>query len=114
TAPSWFERPLTAGIDVFNQEIQYINQFTQASTGMNTVWGFPAGPVSRWFVSYRYQRVPEKDANPSYQQAPTLSAANNPFLADSLLLGEGGQRRISKIGPRYIYNTGDKPIFTPT
>src|SRR4029078_12145874 len=109
TAPSWFERPLTAGIDVFNQEIQYINQFTQASTGMNTVWGFPAGPFSRWFVSYSYQRVPVKDVNPFYQQAANLTPANNPFLAASLLLGEGGQRRISKIGPSYIYNTVDNP-----
>jgi len=114
TEPFLFDRPITAGIDVFNQEIQYINQFTQASTGMNTVWGFPAGPFSRWFVSYSYQRVQVKDVNPFYQQAATLSAANNPFLADSLLLGEGGQRRISKIGPSYIYNTVDNPIFPTT
>jgi len=114
TEPFLFDRPITAGVDVFNQEIQYINQFTQASTGMNTVWGFPAGPFSRWFVSYSYQRVQVKDVNPFYQQAATLSAANNPFLADSLLLGEGGQRRISKIGPSYIYNTVDNPIFPTT
>jgi outer membrane protein insertion porin family len=112
TEPFLFDRPITAGIDVFNQEIQYINQFTQASTGMNTVWGFPAGPFSRWFLSYSYQRVQVKDLNPFYSQAANLS--NNPFLADSLLLGEGGERRISKIGPSYLYNTVDNPIFPTT
>jgi outer membrane protein insertion porin family len=112
TEPFLFDRPITAGIDVFNQEIQYINQFTQASTGMNTVWGFPAGPFSRIFLSYSYQRVQVKDLNPFYSQAANLS--NNPFLADSLLLGEGGERRISKIGPSYLYNTIDNPIFPTT
>jgi outer membrane protein insertion porin family len=109
TEPFLFDRPITAGIDVFKQEIQYIGQFTQASSGMNTVWGFPAGAFSRLFVSYSYQRVQVKDLNPLFQQQSTL--VNNPFLADSLLLSEGGQRRISKIGPSYLFNTIDNPIF---
>jgi outer membrane protein assembly factor BamA len=93
-------------------EIQYIGQFTQASTGMNTVWGFPAGPFSRWFVSYSYQRVQVKDLNPLYKTS--AATVNNPFLSDSLLLAEGGQRRISKIGPSYQYNSIDNPIFPTT
>ena len=111
TEPFLFDRPITAGIDVFNTEIQYIGQFTQASAGMNTVWGFPAGPFSRFFVSYSYQRVQVKDLNPFYFQAANQGISTNPFLADSLLLNQGGQRRISKIGPSYLYNTIDNPIF---
>jgi outer membrane protein insertion porin family len=112
TEPFLFDRPITAGIDVFNQEIKYFNQFTQASSGMNTVWGFPAGPFSRFFVSYSYQRVQVKDLNPLYSQQASL--VNNPFLADSLLTNSGGQRRVSKIGPSYLYNTIDNPIFPTT
>ncbi len=112
TEPFLFDRPITAGVDVFKQEIMYIGQFTQASTGMNTVWGFPAGPFSRIFASYSYQRVQVKDLNPLYKQSAQL--VNNPFLADSLLENEGGQRRISKIGPSYMYNTVDNPIFPTT
>jgi outer membrane protein insertion porin family len=112
TEPFLFDRPITAGIDVFNQEIQYIGQFTQASKGMNTVWGFPAGAFSRLFVSYSYQSVRVKDLNPLYTQQASL--VNNPFLADSLLTNEGGARRISKIGPSYQYNTIDNPIFPTT
>ena len=109
TEPFLFDRPITAGVDVFSQEIKYYNQFTQASTGMNTVWGFPAGPFSRIFASYSYQRVQVRDLNPLYKQSAEL--VNNPFLADSLLTSSGGQRRISKIGPSYMYNTIDNPIF---
>jgi outer membrane protein insertion porin family len=112
TEPFLFDRPITAGVDVFKQEIQYIGQFTQASTGMNTVWGFPAGPFSRIFATYSYQRVQVRDLNPLYKQSAQL--VNNPFLADSLLQNEGGQRRISKIGPSYMYNTIDNPIFPTT
>jgi outer membrane protein insertion porin family len=111
TEPFLFDRPITAGIDVFNQEIKYYNQFTQASSGMNTVWGFPAGPFSRIFASYSYQRVKVKDLNPLYLQATQAGGQNNPFLNDSLLLSSGGERRISKIGPSFLYNTIDNPIF---
>jgi len=114
TEPFLFDRPITAGIDVFSQEIKYYNQFTQASTGMNTVWGFPAGPFSRFFMSYSYQNVQVKDLNPLYYQAAAGNLTNNPFLSDSLLLGSGGQRRISKVGPSYMYNTIDNPIFPTT
>jgi outer membrane protein insertion porin family len=37
--------------------------------------------------------------------------ARNPFLRDSLLLGQGGERIISKVVPSYVYNTVDQPIF---
>jgi outer membrane protein insertion porin family len=114
TEPFLFDRPITAGIDVFKQEIKYYNQFTQASTGMNTVWGFPAGSFSRFFMSYSYQRVKVKDLNPLYLQATQAGGQNNPFLNDSLLLNSGGERRISKVGPSYIYNTIDNPIFPTT
>jgi outer membrane protein insertion porin family len=112
TEPFLFQRPITAGVDVFNQEIQYLNAYTQASRGATTVWGFPAGPFSRFFVNYSYQNVKIKDLNPLYKTAAALG--NNPFLADALLLGEGGERRISKVGPSWVYNTVDNPIFPTT
>jgi outer membrane protein insertion porin family len=35
----------------------------------------------------------------------------NPFLQDSLLIGQGGRRTISKISPSWVFNTVDQPIF---
>ena len=113
TEPFLFDRPITAGIDVFHQSIQYQLQFTQISTGMNTVWGFPAGPFSRWFLNYSYQDVKVTDINPAYTSPHVIQ--NNPFLRHTLLIGEAGQERtISKIGPSFVYNTVDNPIFPTT
>jgi len=109
TEPFLFDRPITAGIEVFNSEIQYIGQFTQKSRGMTTTWGFPMSPFSRIFATYSYQAVRVTDLNPLYTQ--TAALVNNPFLADSLLLNQNGERKISKIGPSYVYNTVDNPIF---
>jgi outer membrane protein insertion porin family len=35
----------------------------------------------------------------------------NPFLFDSLLIGEGGRRTVSKVVPSFVHNTIDNPIF---
>ncbi|HEY2434138.1 MAG TPA: POTRA domain-containing protein [Vicinamibacterales bacterium] len=112
TEPFLFDRPITAGVNVFDQEIQYVGQYTQASKGVNTVWGFPVGPFSRMFVTYSYEGVQVKDLNPLYRNAATL--ANNPFLIDSLLTSQNGERKISKIGPSFQHNSVDNPIFPTT
>ena len=35
----------------------------------------------------------------------------NPFLVDSLLIGQGGKRTISKVVADFVQNTVDNPIF---
>jgi outer membrane protein insertion porin family len=109
TEPFLFDRPMTAGIDIFAREIRYEGQFTQASVGGNVVFGFQVAPYARMFVNYSLEQVEVKDLNPLYQDPLVL--AGNPFLYDSLLIGEGGRRTISKIAPSYVYNTVDHPIF---
>jgi outer membrane protein insertion porin family len=64
---------------------------------------------ARMFVNYSYENVQVKDLNPLF--ADPLVLRGNPLLADSLLTNEGGKRTISKIGPSYVYNTVDNPIF---
>jgi outer membrane protein insertion porin family len=109
TEPFLFDRPMTAGIDLFVREIRYIGQFTQASTGGNLVYGFQTGDFSRMFVNYSYEQVKVKDLNPLYNDP--LVIGRNPFLQDSLLIGQGGRRTISKIAPSWVFNTVDQPIF---
>jgi outer membrane protein insertion porin family len=100
---------MTAGIDVYAREIRYEGQFTQASVGGNLVFGFQVMPYARMFVNYSYEQVKVKELNPLYRDPRVL--AGNPFLFDSLLIGQGGRRTISKIGPSFVYNTVDHPIF---
>jgi len=38
----------------------------------------------------------------------------NPFLFDSLMVGAGGRRTVSKIIPSFVHNTVDNPIFPNT
>jgi outer membrane protein insertion porin family len=40
--------------------------------------------------------------------------ARNPFLRDSLLTAQGGERIISKVVPSIVHNTVDQPIFPTT
>ncbi len=109
TEPFLFDRPITAGIDLFKREVRYPYQFTQASTGGSLLTGFPVGAFTRMFLSYSYEQVTVKDLNELYLRPEVL--AGNPFLADSLLIGEGGHRTISKITPSLVHNTVDNPIF---
>lgn len=109
TEPFLFDRPITVGANVFTRQLNYINEFTQDTTGATATLGLPAGPWSRFFLSYSYQRVKVTDVNPLYLNADLQK--NNPFLADSLLIGAGGRRTVSKISPSLVVSTINEPIF---
>ena len=107
--PFLFDRNITGGIDVYKRTLRYIDQFTQEAAGGNVTFGFPLAGFSRMFGVYSYEAVKVSDLNPVYY-APEL-VQRNPYLRDSLLLGEGGQRTISKVTPSFVHNTVDNPIF---
>ncbi len=112
TEPFLFDRNITGGIDLFKRKLNYINQFTQASQGGNLTAGFPVADFSRVFLNYSYEQVQVLDLNVAYTNP--LLLAQNPFLADSLLIGQGGRRTISKLVPSFSFNTVDNPIFPST
>jgi outer membrane protein insertion porin family len=109
TEPFLFDRNITGGVDVYKRTLRYIDQFTQEATGGNVTSGFPLAGFSRMFLTYSYEAVKVSDLNPVYY-APEL-VQRNPYLRDSLLLGEGGSRTISKVTPSFVHNTVDNPIF---
>jgi outer membrane protein insertion porin family len=109
TEPFLFDRNITGGFDLFKREIRYISQFTQKSSGMVLTFGFPLASFTRLFTSYSYERVAVTDLNTDLF-TPQVGA-RNPYLADSLLIGQGGSRVISKVVPSFVHNTVDNPIF---
>ena len=110
TEPFLFDRNITGGLQIFKQEIHYLNQFTQVTTGGTVTFGLPIGHgFTRFFTNYSYQRVHVSDINSIYTDPTVLR--RNPFLQDSLLIGQGGERTISKITPSLVHNTVDNPIF---
>ena len=137
TEPFLFDRNITGGIDIYKRSLQYINQFTQKSTGGNILFGFPVADFSRLFMTYSYEGTKVSDFNEAFfdpscffresgcreislddltQLTPDqqLLLSRNPFLVDSLLIGQGGVRTISKVTPSFVFNTVDNPIFPST
>lgn len=112
TEPFLFDRNITGGANVFRRDIRYIGQFTQESTGGVLSFGFPLGTgFTRMFTNYSYERVMVTEISDVYTDPLVL--ARNPYLRDSLLIGAGGERIISKVVPSIVHNTVDNPI-TPT
>jgi outer membrane protein insertion porin family len=138
TEPFLFDRNITGGFDVFKRSLQYIGYYTQKSTGGNLTFGFPVADFSRMFVNYEYQTVKIGDLNEALIDQSCLSRPTgcstidsvgdlsqltptqvdilrrNPFVYDSLLIGQGGSRSISKVVPSFVHNTVDNPIFPST
>jgi outer membrane protein insertion porin family len=137
TEPFLFDRNITGGVDVYKRSLQYINQFTQRSTGGNILFGFPVADFSRLFMTYSYEGTKVSDLNEAFFDpscflretgcrdidlndlsllTPDVIAVleNNPFLRDSLLIAQSGERTISKIVPSFVFNTVDNPIFPST
>lgn len=110
TEPFLFDRNMTGGLQISKQDIHYLNQFTQSTKGATVTFGVPVGRgFTRFFTNYSYQHVEVSDINAIYTDPTVLR--RNPFLQDSLLIGQGGARIISKITPSLVHNTVDNPIF---
>jgi len=137
TEPFLFDRNITAGFDVYKRALQFIGYYTQKSTGGNLMMGFPVADFSRMFVTYAYESTRMTDINElfinpfcpfSEQGCSVLTVSDpgsispelmetirlNPFLFDSLMVGAGGRRTVSKIIPSFVHNTVDNPIFPNT
>jgi outer membrane protein insertion porin family len=110
--PFLFDRNITGGFDLFKRELQYTGFYTQKSTGANVTFGFPTFDFSRMFVNYSFEQSEVSDLNESFSDPTVL--ARNPFLQDSLLIGNNGRRVISKVTTSFVYNTVDNPIFPNT
>jgi outer membrane protein insertion porin family len=131
TEPFLFDRNMTGGVDVYRRTVQYISQFTQVATGGNLTFGVPVAAFSRMFFQYSYEQVRVQDLNEAFFDSSCLFQARgcsevsldnlsssqlllvqrNPFLYDSLLIGQSGKRTVSKITPSFVHNTVDNPIF---
>ena len=132
TEPFLFDRNMTGGIDLYSRSLQYEGYYTQETTGYNVTFGFPVADFSRMFLNYSYARVKVEDLNEALID-PSCAITNscetiddnlsnltqeqidlikrNPFVYDSLLVGQDGRRIISKVVPSFVHNTVDNPIF---
>ena len=74
-----------------------MGQFTQASLGRQPRLRLPGdADFARMFVNYSYEQVEVKDLNPLYSDRSC--SRGNPFLEDSLLIGEGASGPSARSG----------------
>ncbi len=111
TEPFLFDRPITAGISLFDRSFIYPSQYTIDSTGGTVTSGFALTGFTRLFLAYSYEldSVPQADINPIYLTQSALTS--DPFLADELLINQGGKRTVGKISPSIVYDTVNSPIY---
>jgi outer membrane protein insertion porin family len=109
TEPFLFDRNITGSFQVFRNELRYVSEFTQRSTGGLVSFGFPVADFTRMFLNYSIQKVRVTDINTDVLTPQVL--AGNPYLQDALLISQGGARTISKVVPSLVRNTVDNPIF---
>jgi outer membrane protein insertion porin family len=138
TEPFLFDRNITGGFDIYKRNLQYIGYYTQRSNGGNLMFGFPVSDWARMFTTYSFEQVRITDLSEALLDPSCISSSvgcsllsslgdlsqltatqrenisRNPFLVDSLLLGQGGSRTISKVTPTLVQNTVDNPIFPTT
>ena len=137
TEPYLFDRNITGGFDVFKRSLDYIGYYTQKSSGGNLMFGVPVANFSRMFFQYSYQSVKITNLNEALIDQSCLFSSTgcrtispgdlsgltsaqkevisrNPFILESLLLGQGGSRTVSSVTPSFVHNTVDNPIFPNT
>ncbi|MBK5257316.1 MAG: outer membrane protein assembly factor BamA [Vicinamibacteria bacterium] len=116
TEPYLFDRPITAGIDLYKRKIIY-QTFASANvfgyqddrTGASFTTGFPLGRFSRVFFNYAYEVVTISQAALDPNDPLNFST---PTISDSFFIEDLGKRRESRLSPSLVYNTVDNP-FTP-
>lgn len=110
TRPFNFGRPISLGSQLYSRRIEWIGSFTEETTGGSFTAGYPLAYFTRLFVSYSLEQANVSNINPVFGMNPGM-LSYNPFLADTLLLGSGGNRTISKVTPMLRHSTVDHPIF---
>jgi len=113
TEPYLFDRPITAGIDLFKQKLiiptlSNVVGYTQESTGASFVFGLRLQRFNQLFASYSYRIV--NIAGLSAALGGIIDPTSPTF--DPFFFGEEGKRKESTFTPSFVHNTVDNP-WTP-
>jgi outer membrane protein insertion porin family len=114
--PYLFDRPITAGIDLYKRKIIYqtyasanVFGYQDDRTGISFTTGLPVSRFSRFFLNYAYEIVDISQAQLDPNDPLNFTT---PTISDSFLIEDFGRRRESRLSPSWVYNTVDSP-YTP-
>jgi outer membrane protein insertion porin family len=110
--PYLFDRPITAGIDLFSRKNDYLTAesllaYSQVRTGSTVSAGVPLRRFTRLFGSYTYEVI-DTAVREDLASTDTTSSdlpVFNPFADE-------GRSRQSRLSPSVVHNTVDNP-YTP-
>jgi outer membrane protein insertion porin family len=110
--PYLFDRPITAGVDLFSRKNDYLTAdnllaYSQVRTGATLSSGVPLRRFTRLFASYTYEVIDtavREDLASTEASSGTLPVFN-PFADE-------GRSRQSRLSPAVVHNTVDNP-YTP-
>jgi outer membrane protein insertion porin family len=116
TEPYLFDRPITAGFDIFKRKLTYetftnVVGYTDDRTGASLVVGLPLGRFTRLYTNYSYQIIRIEGLNELLGIDPDNPDETGPVF-DPFFFGEEGRRRESTFSPSFVHNTVDNP-WTP-
>jgi outer membrane protein insertion porin family len=124
TTPYAFDRPITAGFDLYFNRATYLTSgtfvgFGQQTQGVGLTLGMPVGRFSRALLSYSFQIVDVYEV-----EATTVSSALTGVVADDLIESPtatqrfdleavgGAERRFeSTVSPSWVRDTVDDPFL---
>jgi len=117
TEPYLFDRPITAGIDLYSRKLDYLTTqnvvgYSEVRTGASLTTGLPIGRRGflRLFASYTYEVVDTAGlGNLANGSVIPTSTTGEPIFAPFL---DDGRHPESRIAPSLVYNTVDNP-YTP-
>jgi outer membrane protein insertion porin family len=117
TEPYLFDRPITAGIDLYSRKLDYLTTqnvvgYSEVRTGVSLTSGLPIGRRGflRLFASYTYEVVDTAGlGNLANGSVNPTSTTGEPIFAQ---FQDDGRHPESRIGPSLVYNTVDNP-YTP-
>jgi len=114
--PYLFDRPITAGVDLYKRKIIYqtyassnVFGYQDSRTGASFTTGFPLGRFSRVFFNYAFEVVDISQAQLDPDDPLNFST---PTISDSFFIEDYGRRKESRLSPSLVYNTVDNP-YTP-
>jgi outer membrane protein insertion porin family len=112
TEPYAFNRPITAGLDVYSRKVDLVTSpntigYSEVRAGGNVTLGRQLFRYSRVFATYGYEVV---DTAASQELRDSLGDAATTQL--STLFLDNGRHIESRITPAFVHNTVDNP-YTP-
>jgi outer membrane protein insertion porin family len=114
TEPYLFDRPLTAGLDLYARQNRYetapgVVGYAEARTGASLTAGLPLGRFTRLYANHTFEVI---DVAGAENLAGGTAALTGEPVYDPFSFGTDGRTNESRFTPSLIFNTVDNP-YTP-